>query len=127
MKLENKTKYDSADIRPLVLAGLKAVGVPSVRVKVRIVYNRHRDSGWHGGRATLGQSSKQTTYSPDGEKLTEKHVTRHGRWMTLSLPRDESKIDVPEFARTIIHEALHLKGINHGDMTNAQRYCQGPC
>lgn len=148
MKIENETKYETLALRRLIVFACRSLGVPIINLHVRIVYNRRRGSAWHGGCAALGHSEKrvvtveaepQDCYAcrgagcglcGDGKvkafERKEEYVTRFGRRMTLSLPREPELVDAGEFAKTAIHEVLHLRGVQHGEMTPAQRWCRGP-
>lgn len=119
LRIINDTEYDTRTIRKLVAAALRAIVLP-VRGAVRIAYSsesggdaRHR----HHGSAAMGR----TTRREDGS-----FATLQGLTMALTLPRKPEELDVGLFARVILHEALHWKGVEHREMTENQLWCTGP-
>ena len=46
--------------------------------------------------------------------------------MVLTVPRNPANFSKEQFAKVILHEALHWKGVEHVDMTENQRWCRGP-
>jgi hypothetical protein len=105
LQIVNDTGYDTRAIRSLMIRALRAQGM-RVRGAVRIAYSS-QELGHHGC-AALGDSV---------------HVT--GLNMALSVPRDPAKFSVREFALVMRHEAMHWRGVLHGDMSDDQRYCRG--
>lgn len=90
MKIVNKTKYRTADLRAWLVAAHKAMEAPHEQKTVEIVYGH---AGGHWGRGA---------YS--------------GYYMKLTLPGDPSKIRYEYLAHVTEHEIGHNLGLKHGDM-----------
>lgn len=99
IKLVNRTRWNTRDIRRLVTAGLKAevgewFGTYTVVIKTR----RGRVRGYG---------------------------TYDGRWMQLMMPKDGEEIagdGVRRIARTIAHEVMHNKGVrSHREIDDSER------
>lgn len=111
--LTNETRYSSRDLRSFFLAGMHAMGVKTSK-RVRVSYS-HKSMQW--GCASIG-----TIYKPGALKSGYTRV--EGSFVHMTLPPPD-RLDLRDFARTFEHELLHNLGVNHGDMTEAQRYCRG--
>lgn len=103
LQVKNETTYDTIQIRSMLIGCLHSLGMRRCGV-VRITYS---STNTHAGRAAIGDSAK-----------------RHGYNMTLTLPRDPSRLNSETFARVMHHEAMHWMGARHEDMTKEQRYCE---
>lgn len=90
MKIINRTKYRTADLRVWLVAAHKAMEAPHEQKTVEIVYGH---AGGHWGRGA---------YS--------------GYSMKLTLPGDPSKIRYEYLAHVTEHEIGHNLGLKHGDM-----------
>lgn len=112
LEVRNETRYRTRAIRTLIVRCLRALGL-KVRGLVRVAYSTASE---HYGFAALGHEER---------KVDGGYITRSGLNMTLTLPRDPGAFSRDQFARVILHEALHWKGVRHGDMTDEQRYCKG--
>ena len=88
MKLRNKTRYETGDLRRIIQAAHDAQGVRATRKFVEVVYSR--------GQYCTGRAA----YS--------------GGFMVLRVPKINP--DVAAFARVIEHEVAHGLGIRHEDM-----------
>lgn len=122
LTIDNETTYRTADLRRLFLRGLKAMGVKQDK-HVRVVAARYR----HSGVAILGRLHLVPA-SPAREacsaKLEARYVRREGRWILMRAPALE-KLNLASFCRVFEHEVLHNLGVEHVDMTEAQRRCSG--
>ncbi len=99
VRLENRTGYDTSDLRKIVLRGMRAYGVPSLDVLFVTAPSRHKgcaDVGYgQGGRAVFA----------------------------LAPP---SRFSMSRFAKLFRHEAFHRKGYRHADMRPDLLYSTGP-
>lgn len=119
LKVTNETGYDTRALRRIIVGAIRAVCLP-VRGAVRVTYHRpgeYKNAAWHGGSAAYGRVERKE----DGGFITYQGLT-----MVLTLPRDPALFDLANFARTAHHEALHWKGVDHTEMTDAQLRCSGP-
>lgn len=111
IKIDNRTHHDTAMLRALLRRCFVAVGIPNKRRpgfpsrQIVVEVRRHLSDNpeYTSGRAVLGSSP-----------------IRHGRWMKLGLPR---VVSYRQLTWLMTHEALHLVGIEHKDMTRAQMNC----
>lgn len=94
MKLINRTKYRSDDLRKLISAAHFRMHAP-VGKTVEVRQGRSR----HHGRAALS-----------------------GGWMMISLP-PPGHANVTEVARVLEHEIAHNLGVTHEEMDEAVKYC----
>ena len=125
LELRNETAYDTRAIRKLVVRCLRALML-KVRGCVRVTYSSVNE---HHGVAAIGRQIKRVVDSSFYGKVSLEasgYVTRSGLNMALTVPRDPRLFSRDQFARLILHEALHWKGVRHEDMTDHQRYCSGP-
>jgi nitrile hydratase len=123
MRLANKTRWSTDDLRALISACLKAHAVPSTGLVVEIIHARRSHHTAHGV-ARLGGWKRR---SPNDEK-----VFRPGRWMKLIIASPEtivarttitSEMFLMRVARVIDHEVAHLRGLDHCHMSEATYNC----
>jgi hypothetical protein len=96
MRIENKTDWDTRDLKTLINRTMKEVGVEHDRIR-RIVINsqkRNRET-FISGLATIG-----------------------GSWIEMKLPRNPP-IDVKRFVQVLTHEIHHNLGLQHDDMVSS--------
>lgn len=129
MKITNRTAWRTDDIRALLIGACRALGARTVGKVVLVKYARTDVwQGRAGGHASLGRWVGA---------LGEKRVLHEGTRMTLLLPRpverpvphadaDGFAPNLADIARTMLHEVMHWRGVQHRDMTPAQRHCTGP-
>lgn len=107
MKVVNKTHYETRDLGKIIRRACKAVGCKGKNLTVTVVYaQRH---GYVTGRAQLGKVIAGKLYE--------------GYWMRLRLPFEPAKLRLADLCWVAMHEAQHLIGIRHPDMTTAMREC----
>jgi hypothetical protein len=99
MRIINKTKYRTDDLKLWLYAAHKAMEAPHAQKTITITYS-HKSMTW-------GCAS----YS--------------GFRMMLTLPGDPSKIKHGDFAHLIEHEIGHNLGIKHGEMDQEMLYGTG--
>jgi len=105
MKITNQTHYQTRDLRKVLTRALKAVGCKGTHLTVTFVYaQRH---GYVTGNASLGRLFSG--------KILE------GRRMRLRLPFVEQTLRLEDLCWVAMHEAQHIIGIEHRDMTSAMR------
>jgi len=113
IRLDNKSPYRDDDLRALVQGALRAVGAELGAAQRRdellvIVKNGPGplSSGYayYGSRRGLG----------------------HRMMLRVPAPSEWDDESMRDFVATIIHECMHLIGVRHRDMTEAQRLCTGP-
>lgn len=102
MRISNKTHYRTRDLARFFRAGLHAMGA-SLKKRIEVRYSRRN---CHWGCATVGEEFQ-------------------GTYIMMTLPRDQAKLDLKEFALTFEHEVAHNLGLNHGDMNPDTRFCRG--
>jgi hypothetical protein len=113
LEIKNETSYDTRAIRKLVVRCLRALTL-RIRGVVRLCYSTGEST--HYGVAALGSIDRgESGYS-----------IRSGLNMVLTVPRNPANFSKDVFAKVILHEALHWKGVEHVDMTENQRWCKGP-
>lgn len=131
MKIENKTRWRTDDLRALISACLKARGVPSKGLSVTVVASRR--GGRISGFANIGRMREQRDGFGKDFKLVKR--MRYGTYMTLRLPQpvpgDEAMahdLGGPtlreRFARVVEHEIAHLQGLDHSAMGEKLYYCK---
>ena len=122
LTIDNQTTYRTADLRCLFLRGLRAMGAKQAK-DVRVVSSR----SWHSGRARIGKL-ELVPASPARDactaKLATRYLRREGRGILMRVPGPD-KLNLAEFCRVFEHEVLHNLGVEHVDMTEAQRRCSG--
>jgi hypothetical protein len=116
LALENRTQYRGSDLRALISRAVLAAGWanPQRLLVVEVVYAR---GGFVTGRARIGESGKDP-----------------GAWMRLRLPNYNHGWILQYVGDTVerqvalvaLHEAMHLVGARHKDMTPNQLHCTGP-
>lgn len=130
MKIENKTRWATEDLRALISACLKARGVPSKGLRVTVVPAR---KGRLSGFANIGRMRQAVDWSSPMKKLVKR--MHYGTYMTLRLPNaqpgDEGmahSLGGPtlreRFARVVEHEVAHLQGLDHTAMGEKLYYCK---
>lgn len=110
IELTNKTKYRDDDIRAIMHGACKAAGVCLKVLKLTVVTSRSdRVSGY--------------AYFPRGPRG---HTTMLRAALRLPSPQHLAANTVERVAKVAVHEAMHLAGARHKDMTEEQRYCRSP-
>ena len=109
MRITNKTVYRTADLRAFFAAGLRAMRASNDK-DITIVHAR----GGPSGHASIG--------------MIERHGSGYRRYegslIRMRLP-PPATLDMAALARVFEHEVLHNLGVEHADMTLAQRQCRG--
>lgn len=100
--LTNKTQYRAEDLRALVHGACDAAGARTKRLELTVVYSR---------------SSYVTGYA------TYPRINGSGE-MRIRTPPPAKEIIGGSVAQVCVHEAMHLAGARHPDMTEEQRYCR---
>ena len=124
IKLTNKTQYRDDDLRAIVKAACAQVGVAAKEVRLTVVPTRKHLSV--SGRATLPRSRSSLIWGrmllrvPHEEKIlarrAEEQRCRSEVWcLQKPLPT--------RVAQVALHEAMHLAGVQHRDMTEEQFDC----
>lgn len=122
LEVRNETRYDTRAIRKLVVACLRSLRLDVCGV-VRVAYGVGEA---HLGEAYLGDHIYDRRHLEDVPDKLPRLRTRQGQSMVLTLPRDPAQFSRDLFARVVLHEALHWKGVEHKDMTESQLRCTGP-
>ena len=124
MRLQNYTQYRDDDLRWFFLAALRSMGSNGLYKTITVKYTRA--GTWCGGRA--GGNAQLGKWVPCSPGLNGGKVRKllEGKRMTILLPKPGEPQNMPDIARTVMHEILHLRGAQHRDMTEAQRKCTGP-
>lgn len=100
--LKNRTKYRDDDLRAIVHGACKAAGVGAQTLTVFVSSARRAHvSGW--------------AYFPT-------HRTQSANSMKLRIPAPH-QTTVEKVAQVALHEAMHLRGARHADMTEEQLHC----
>lgn len=113
MKLTNKTRWRTDDLRALIAAACRWRGVPSRGLVVTVVVSRKR---YWAERAPI------TGYATIGYMNAVTKRMRYGRTLHLRLPADATGREsiVVDVAQVIEHEIAHLAGYHHpGGKDNA--------
>ncbi len=103
--LTNKTQYRDEDLRAIVHGACKAAGVCLKVLKLTVVTSRH---GYVSGYA----------YFPRGPRGFTTTLS-----MRLRIPKADRMV-VERVAQVALHEAMHLAGARHKDMTEEQYHCR---
>jgi len=117
IELRNKTTLNSDDLRTIVKLACKQAGVAAPQLILEVVHSRYGVSG----RATVPRSRSALLRG----------------YMKLRIPKPESYAAahdqqhplvplVIEVARVALHEAMHLAGVRHRDMTEEQFLARMP-
>lgn len=120
MVVTNTTPYTDASLLRLVRIALEVANVPSRRFELLHVRFLTCAGEHFSGHASLGMPGQ---------------VRPRGKYM-LRLPR-QKPTDPEDFNLTVtqrryeliavaVHEAMHIRGAKHADMTPEQRHCCGP-
>jgi hypothetical protein len=115
IKIDNRTHHDTAMLRALLRRCFAAVGIPNKR--------RHGAVATLASREIVVEVRRHLSGNPEytsGRAVLGRSPIRHGRWMKLGLPR---VVSYRQLTWLMTHEALHLVGIEHKDMTRAQMNC----
>lgn len=117
IKLINKTKYSTADLRAFLRAGLTAFGARSDKVVtvryLRVVFHTLDEAG-----------NRLPVYGPLGHGRVGR-PGREAQHIWLHLPRRPEDLSVGDVAHTLYHELLHNRGARHRDMTREQMHWNG--
>lgn len=99
MKIENKTHWDTKQLRAIIQRVAENELEPAARRKLQIVitYNRQKDGGSCSGLGSLTRP-----------------------WIKLMVP--SQVIDHVDFAHTAAHEMAHTRGMQHHQMTKNPLY-----
>lgn len=102
---KNRTQYREDDLRAIVIGACKAAGVGAQVLTVFVSSARRgRVSGW--------------AYFPA-------HRTQRSNSMKIRIPAVH-ETTVEKVAQVMLHEAMHLRGARHADMTEEQLRCCMP-
>lgn len=120
LKLDNQTRYDTAGLRALIMAGLQACGAHGPR-EVTVRYGTGRS--W----AAVGEDVQH-----GGHGVTI--LMRVDRWEISAAAKAEGRsprqhpttLNVLRFAQVLEHEIAHTMGLRHPEMTRALLYCEQP-
>lgn len=100
LRINNRTRYRTDDLRALICAGLVHGSVPvGLPLHVDIIHEPQ-----YGGAAIVGHVNDLGDFTP-------------GRWMLLCGPED---LDPRRLAQIIEHEVEHLIGLDHDSMPKYQ-------
>lgn len=121
MRLTNKTKWDSEDLRKLVLETIKRAGYETNK---RITVETGK--GWGGGLRYSGRAGIHSNFvKMSVPKITYKDMARdekggfivgsNGHYVKVEKP---IHFDTVQFAKVLIHELGHNAGLQHEDMIN---------
>lgn len=113
MRIINRTRWSTEDLRRIIAASMRARGVRSTGVTVRISPSKTHVTGW----AYIGRWVGGVEISP-----TMKTVRRFRQGMEMAI-RIPSEFDPCYLARVIDHEVAHLAGLGHKDMGEALYNC----
>lgn len=105
IKLENKSSYRDDDIRQIVRAACKAAGVRCDELRLKVT--NQRSNARYEGKANC---------APGCRDWSSAYM-----WLYLRRPAD-----LKATVLVALHEAMHLAGARHADMTEEQRSCTGP-
>jgi len=108
--LTNKTQYRDDDLRTIMHAACKAAGVALKFLKLTVVSSR------------LGAVSGYA-YFPRGPRGFTTTLSARLRVPTPDHLKPDS---VTRIAQVALHEAMHLAGARHKNMTEEQYYCRMP-
>lgn len=116
--LINKTQFRDDDLRAILREACKHAGVAAKRVVFRACVGKLHIRG----RATIAPSGRSSLYSGSCTMWIPKFEIwgpgRHGQ-------RERTEREwVTEVCQVMLHEAMHLAGVRHADMTDEQRYCK---
>lgn len=103
--LDNRTQYRDEDLRAIVRGACRAAGVAAKEVRLTVV--NARLIGRISGRASLPSRRSALIWGS----------------MRLRLPKGAT---VQRIAQVALHEAMHLAGVAHRDMTKEQFECKMP-
>lgn len=117
--LTNKTKYRDDDLRKIMREACAHAGVAAKEVRFRI----HPGKLHIRGRATLASRRSSLIWGTCTMSIPPFDLWGPGRHGERE--RTESKW-VTEVCQVALHEAMHLAGVRHKDMTEEQLYCQMP-
>ncbi len=106
--LTNKTQYRDEDLRAFVHGACEAAGVRLRVLRLSVTTSR---CGTVTGYA----------YYPTATKRSEQHTNA----MRLRIPPPH-EVSERKVAQVAVHEAMHLNGASHGDMTEEQYNCAMP-
>lgn len=111
IELTNKTTYRDDDLRALIRGACSQAGVAFGIVTVEVVDSKR---------------SCVTGYAHFPPQLPRALLgTRRGR-MKIRIPRPGVEIKHGSVAQVMLHEAMHLAGARHSDMTEEQYHCRMP-
>jgi len=99
MKVENKTRWDTRDLRKFFLAGLKALGASKDKT---IIVKYNRSTRARGEEYVSGHAYYPSWYNREGDEIQ------------LNIPREE--FDLFSLAQVFEHEIGHTLGVRHKDM-----------
>lgn len=121
IKLINKTRYQDDDLRAIVRKACSAAGVSADcrEITLRIGVSRLHVRG----RATLPRERRVLMRGLMKLSIPYLESWKPGRHAARVRTHEELLLEVCQVA---LHEAMHLAGARHADMTDEQRYCQMP-
>jgi hypothetical protein len=119
IKLTNKTKYCTADLRAFLRAGFRAYGT---RVNKIVVVRYWRVAYHYTDQSTSERVPVMSRVAGRGRLGRPDREAQH---IWLHLPRDHGALSVGDLAHTLYHELLHNRGARHRDMTPEQMRWNG--
>lgn len=121
INLTNKTAYRDDDLRTIVKEACKQAGVSPDAKRLRLVISPGK---LHiRGRATVPPSRRQLLAGYMLLKIPPFKFWGPGRHGERARTEREW---ITEICRVALHEAMHLAGVRHRDMTEEQYHCRMP-
>ena len=117
--LTNKTRFRDDDLRDIMRAACSRAGVAAGTVKFRVDIGKLHIRG----RAYLPGSRKALRIGDVQMSIPRFEIWGHGRHGQRERTPEQLKIEVCQVA---LHEAMHLAGVRHVDMTEEQLVCKMP-
>lgn len=119
LKLVNKTRFRDEDLRAIMRAACTAAGVAAREVIFRV-----NPGALHiRGRATLPSSRSNLFRGVCTMSIPRFEIWGPGRHGQRERTREQLVLEVCQVA---LHEAMHMAGAKHIDMTEEQYYCRMP-
>jgi hypothetical protein len=119
IELHNKTQFRDDDLRAIMKTACAMAGVAAKRVVFRVNPGKLHIRGW----ATRARERSSLIWGTCTMRIPRFEVWGPGRHGERQRTEQELLIEVCQVA---LHEAMHLAGVRHGDMTEEQYYCRMP-
>lgn len=117
--LKNKTRFRDDDLRAIMRIACEKAGVAARRVVFVVSYGKLHIRG----RATIANQRSSLIWGTCTMRIPRFEIWgpgRHGE-------RERNEVEwVREICQVALHEAMHLAGVRHRDMTEEQYYCRMP-